>query len=58
MKFKLMIGLGNADSRYRDTYHNAGYLAAEWLARHGIPGEERGRARFETTRGYMNESGT
>src|SRR3989344_4086907 len=29
--FKLIIGLGNPDSKYKNTYHNVGHLFIEYL---------------------------
>ncbi len=48
MKFapKLIIGLGNPDKKYENTYHNVGHMLADYLS---------GEAMKSDT--YMNESG-
>lgn len=49
--FKLIIGLGNDDPQYANTYHNAGHLFIDYLMEHypALPARK--------TSGYMNESG-
>lgn len=49
--FKLIIGLGNDEPAYAETYHNAGHLFVDYLAAR-YPA-----LRAEKTSGYMNESG-
>ena len=44
---KLIIGLGNPDKKYENTYHNVGHMAADYLA-----GEKTMKSDS-----YMNESG-
>lgn len=58
MTFKLIIGLGNDDAQYANTYHNAGHLFVDYLAAHypALRTHETG-LRAEKTTGYMNESG-
>lgn len=31
-KIKLIVGLGNPGSDYKDTYHNAGFMAIDYLS--------------------------
>jgi len=33
IKPRLIIGLGNPDAKYKDTYHNVGFLAIDYLAK-------------------------
>lgn len=49
--FKLIIGLGNNDPQYAETYHNVGHLFIDYFAAR-YP-----TLRAEKTTGYMNESG-
>src|SRR3989344_8085745 len=53
-KFKLIIGLGNPDEKYQNTYHNAGQLFIDYLQKnytlYPIPYTLK-------TDVYMNESG-
>lgn len=51
MRFKLIIGLGNDEPTYANTFHNAGHLFVDYLAAH-YPA-----LRAKKTAGYMNESG-
>lgn len=51
MAFKLIIGLGNDEPTYANTYHNAGHLFVDYIHNH-YPD-----FRAEKTAGYMNESG-
>jgi len=46
MKIKLIIGLGNPDKKYEDTYHNVGHLFVDYLAGEAMKSDE-----------FMNESG-
>ncbi|MEK7192313.1 MAG: aminoacyl-tRNA hydrolase [Patescibacteria group bacterium] len=72
MKFapKLMIGLGNPDPEYQNTYHNVGYLFIDHLlkiatARDGVPpsknlengGGKKLKLKIIKPDVYMNESG-
>lgn len=43
---KLIIGLGNPDKKYQNTYHNVGHLFADYLSGEALKSDE-----------YMNESG-
>ncbi|MDO8585254.1 MAG: hypothetical protein Q7R85_04035 [bacterium] len=49
--FKLIIGLGNNDPQYANTYHNVGHLFVDYLEKH-YPA-----LAAKKTAGYMNESG-
>jgi PTH1 family peptidyl-tRNA hydrolase len=49
-KIKLIIGLGNPDKHYEDTYHNAGFLFIDYLKTHNLQPKLK-------TNCYMNESG-
>ena len=51
-ELKLIIGLGNPNKRYANTYHNAGRLFIDYAA-------ERGDVSVKLVKsiGYMNESG-
>ena len=67
--FKLILGIGNPEAAFENTYHNAGMLALEYLAaRDGAPAFRRASHKaFSYARGthfifarslvYMNESG-
>jgi len=73
MKIKLIVGLGNPDKTYENTYHNAGILMLEYLAkkieksgRHDLPpAQKNGYAEYFKLKNlvlarslsYMNESG-
>lgn len=43
---KLIIGLGNPEKKYENTYHNVGHLFVDYLAGEALKSDE-----------YMNESG-
>ncbi len=43
---KLIIGLGNPDKKYENTYHNVGHLFVDYLAGEALKSDE-----------FMNESG-
>ena len=50
---KLIIGLGNPDKKYENTYHNAGFLFLDYLKTlNALP------YTLLTSNVYMNESGT
>lgn len=51
MRFKLIIGLGNPDAQYKNTYHNVGHLFIDYLENSNPP------AGGLKTDVYMNESG-
>ncbi len=69
LKIKLIVGLGNPGSIYKNTYHNAGLLALEWLVKNcgGTGSWEKVGDAFEYVKlkkliwirplVYMNESG-
>lgn len=50
---KLIIGLGNPDKKYRNTYHNAGHAFVDYLKRQGTM-DKGGVLQSDV---YMNESG-
>mgnify|MGYP001610017107 CR=1 FL=1 len=65
---KLIFGLGNPGEEYKATYHNAGFLALDWIVRQrGAAAPWRRRKRYDETRlenfvlaksrSFMNESG-
>lgn len=51
-RFKLIIGLGNPDSKYHNTYHNVGHLFIDHLTK-----SSQLKAKILKTDVYMNESG-
>jgi len=51
-KIKLIIGLGNPDKRYDNTYHNVGYLFIDFLTK-----SLKLKAKSLKSDTYMNESG-
>ncbi len=50
MQYKLIIGLGNPDSKYQNTYHNAGSLFIDYI-------NENAEIKGLKSEVYMNESG-
>lgn len=52
--FKLIAGLGNNDTNYENTYHNAGFMMIDYLEKN-YPDLKN---RLLKNNGYMNESGT
>ncbi len=62
-EFKLIIGLGNSGAEYLSTYHNAGFLFAEFLAGEKFKKKkdfeffQSGGRIFAKPLGFMNESG-
>lgn len=53
MKVKLVIGLGNPDKKYQNTYHNIGFLALDYLAENPRFSD----SKFIKSDVYMNQSG-
>ncbi|MDO8429958.1 MAG: aminoacyl-tRNA hydrolase [bacterium] len=53
-KFKLIIGLGNPDAKYKNTYHNVGHLFVDYLDSRVSKVE----SRLLKSDVYMNESGS
>ncbi len=51
---KIIIGLGNPGKEYEKTYHNAGFLAIDFLNKHQVSG-----VRYKVLKSsvFMNESG-
>ncbi len=58
-EFKLIIGLGNPDKKYENTYHNVGHLFVDYLTKSfQLKGPARRQAgKSLKTDVYMNESG-
>lgn len=52
MDIKLIIGLGNPDKKYTNTYHNVGHLAINYLSK-----ILDSRFQILVSNSYMNESG-
>jgi PTH1 family peptidyl-tRNA hydrolase len=53
--FKLIIGLGNPDKKYENTYHNVGFLALDYFAKN--PPITNYQLPITKSNAYMNESG-
>lgn len=53
MNVKLVIGLGNPDKKYKNTYHNIGFLALDYLAEN----PQFFDSKFMKSDVYMNISG-
>ncbi len=66
-RIKIIIGLGNPGIRYAQTYHNAGLLAIDWIARERDAEFKISRSTFDAAKTdafilikpkvFMNESG-
>lgn len=54
-KIKLIIGLGNDDKAYANTYHNVGFLAADYLTKN--PPTPNLQYLISKSTEYMNNSG-
>ena len=54
MNFKAILGLGNNDSKYKNTYHNVGHLMVDFLKEKNIFGKNIPIIKND---GFMNESG-
>ncbi|MCL5017374.1 MAG: aminoacyl-tRNA hydrolase [Patescibacteria group bacterium] len=54
MNFKVVLGLGNPDKKYKNTYHNVGHAMIDFLLNNDIFPQNTLLAKNE---GFMNESG-
>ncbi|TSC83099.1 MAG: peptidyl-tRNA hydrolase, PTH1 family [Parcubacteria group bacterium Gr01-1014_19] len=54
-KIKLIIGLGNPDSEYKNTYHNTGFLFIDYLEKN--PSVSSIKYQVLRSNEYMNKSG-
>jgi PTH1 family peptidyl-tRNA hydrolase len=54
MHFKVMLGLGNPGSKYKNTYHSVGHLMVDFLIQKNLLPEN---IIISKNDGYMNESG-
>ena len=50
-RIKLIVGLGNPDREYENTYHNIGFLAIDFLAKNPLA------VKLLKSDSYMNQSG-
>ncbi|MDD5547768.1 MAG: aminoacyl-tRNA hydrolase [Candidatus Pacebacteria bacterium] len=68
MHYKIVVGLGNPDKKYEKTYHNAGFLAIDFLTKNNSEKWQTASSKdfeylktnglvFAKTLVYMNESG-
>ena len=57
MSLRFIIGLGNADPRYQNTYHNVGSFAIDWLKQRQTTDHLLPHVTLLATSGFMNESG-
>ena len=55
LKLKLVIGLGNPDKKYTNTYHNVGFLAVDFLTKN--PPIFNSQFLISKSDEYMNNSG-
>lgn len=55
MDFKLIIGLGNPDMKYQNTYHNVGFLFIDYLEKYQVSSIKYQAIKSDA---YMNQSGT
>lgn len=58
-QIKLIIGLGNPDRKYENTYHNVGFLFVEYLTKNPIMTIRQLADKIQMTKSkeYMNNSG-
>lgn len=57
-EFKLIIGLGNPDKKYENTYHSVGFLFVEYLTKNLAKSKiQNAKSKILKSETYMNESG-